>query len=434
MGFEYLHLFWDFSFPWLNLGNALSNAPKIIQWYEFTGALGGTFWILALNLIAFNILNQDWGGKNILTRVVKTPMIWFFLAVLFVPIITSFRMYHGFTPSKNTIEIVAVQPNIDPYNEKFTGDFKDHLEHMLDLTESKLTGKTALAIFPETALQEPSFFNNLNGPLEVFGLWEDNLHRSYSFNRLRDFIKDHPKVSLLTGMTSKRLYRKGEVVSETARRSKSFDVHFDVYNSALFLNNVDTSIQTYYKSNLLIGVERMPFNWLFKRFENLIWQMGGTTGSLGVQKERSVFRIPEAKPIIAPIICLESVYGEFVTEYVQKGANVLCIITNDGWWDNTPGHRQHMYYGALRAIENRRSIARSANTGISCFINPKGEISDQTDWWVPDAIVKEISIEEEITFYTTYGDYLGRTAFFLSILLIIYSYVLQLKRKSSKIL
>ena len=92
------------------------------------------------------------------------------------------------------------------------------------------------------------------------------------------------------------------------------------------------------------------------------------------QKERTVFKHKTENLKVGPIICYESIYGSFVTEYIRKGADFLAIITNDAWWGNTAGHRQLLSYSRLRAIENRRSIVRSANTGISAIINRKGEL------------------------------------------------------------
>ncbi|MFZ8281203.1 nitrilase-related carbon-nitrogen hydrolase, partial [Staphylococcus aureus] len=78
--------------------------------------------------------------------------------------------------------------------------------------------------------------------------------------------------------------------------------------------------------------------------------------------------------IAAPIICYESIYGEYIRTYVQKKATLLSIITNDGWWGNTPGYQQHLAYAKLRAIENNRWVVRSANTGVSAIINNKGNL------------------------------------------------------------
>jgi apolipoprotein N-acyltransferase len=133
---------------------------------------------------------------------------------------------------------------------------------------------------------------------------------------------------------------------------------------------------------------------------------------------------------IAPVICFESIYGEYVTEYIRNGANLIFIITNDGWWDNSAGYKQHLNYAQLRAIETRRSIARSANTGISAFINQRGEIINMTEWWIRDAIKETIRTNSKLTFYVKYGDYFGRLASFLAIFVFLYAVVQGVLNKS----
>jgi len=119
-------------------------------------------------------------------------------------------------------------------------------------------------------------------------------------------------------------------------------------------------------------------------------------------------------------------YGSFVSDYVLNGAQFIAIITNDGWWGNTEGHRQHAMYASLRAIENRRSIARSANTGISCVINQRGEILQQTKFWERDGIRAEVNLNDKITFYAKQGDYLAMAAMSIAALL---GLLLLLKKK-----
>ncbi|MFW5773350.1 MAG: apolipoprotein N-acyltransferase [Tangfeifania sp.] len=125
----------------------------------------------------------------------------------------------------------------------------------------------------------------------------------------------------------------------------------------------------------------------------------------------------------APVICYESVFGEYLTDYVKKGAEFIVIITNDGWWRNTPGYKQHLSFARLRAIETRRSIARSANTGISAFINQRGDLVQTTQWWSETAIKDSVKLNDKITFYVRYGDYIARVSVFVSVLLILYLFV-----------
>ncbi len=139
----------------------------------------------------------------------------------------------------------------------------------------------------------------------------------------------------------------------------------------------------------------------------------------GIQDDREVFAVPGSSILAAPVICYESVYGAYVGDYVKNGANLLCIITNDGWWDDSPGYRQHLSYARLRAIEHRRDIARSANTGISGFINQRGEIVQSSTWWREAVLKQEVSLNEQKTLYTLMGDYIYATAAFVSVLLLI---------------
>jgi len=128
-------------------------------------------------------------------------------------------------------------------------------------------------------------------------------------------------------------------------------------------------------------------------------------------------------------VCYESDYGEFVTEFIKAGANVLFIITNDGWWKDSQGYRQHARFSKLRAIETRRSIARSANTGISCIINQKGQIVEQTKWWEKDTITAVINANENTTFYVKYGDSIPRMALVISVILLAIQIVGKLKKR-----
>jgi len=151
-------------------------------------------------------------------------------------------------------------------------------------------------------------------------------------------------------------------------------------------------------------------------------RLGGTFRSHGTQDYRDAFPSSDGQFYVGPVICYESIFGEFVTEYVSEaGANLIFVITNDGWWGDTPGYIQHNSFSALRAIENRRSIARSANTGISSFFNQKGEILESLGWWERGAIRETINANSEITFYTRHGDYFGRVSAFAGIALLLYT-------------
>ena len=185
-------------------------------------------------------------------------------------------------------------------------------------------------------------------------------------------------------------------------------------------------VQFYHKSRLVPGVEGVP-HWL----SAFVIDLGGAAGGLGSQPEAGIFRstAPDSTLHLAPVICYESVYGDYVGQYVRRGASLIGIITNDGWWSDSPGHLQHLQYATLRAIETRRDIARSANTGISAYINQKGEITQQTGWWVPAAARATVHLNTELTFYVRYGELIGRGAQALAVLLLAFTLVRGLNRR-----
>jgi apolipoprotein N-acyltransferase len=199
------------------------------------------------------------------------------------------------------------------------------------------------------------------------------------------------------------------------------------YNSAVRVDSSQT-IEIYHKSKLVPGIEK-ELTPILRIFSKVLPSLGGTSWGYGSQREREVFTSQQTGEQAAPVICYESVFGGFVAGYVRKGANYLFIITNDGWWKNTSGYMHHLNYASLRAIETRRWIARSANTGISCIIDPKGRRVAETKWWEEDVLTGNIYPSETITFYTRYGNYLFIMGLIISFMLFAYTMVLKIFKK-----
>lgn len=400
--FEFLYHGDQITWPWLTLGNAFAESPDLIQWYEYTGVFGGSLWILSINCFLFSL---------VMNKVSKWKIVSL-LALLIFPVSVSLLLLSTYNKrvSAEKHNVVIVQPNIDPYNDKFSGTYKKQLEDMLKLAAEKTDSATEYVVFPETALVED--------------IWEDQFDQSTSLISIKKFLSAFPELKIIIGASTAKVFKPGEALSQTARKFDDADSYYDAYNTAMQIDN-SGKIQQYHKSKLVPGVEQMPFQFIFKYLDKFALEMGGTTGSLGMQSNRGVFISPDNSSTIAPVICYESVYGEYVTEYIRNGAQAIAIITNDGWWGNTPGHIQHLKLGRLRAIENRKWVMRSANTGISCFISPSGEISQETEYWVPAVIKGSIELNDELTFYATYGDYIGRISMYTAFLLIIYSWLIR---------
>jgi len=387
---EYIHLRWDLNFPWLNLGNGFGAYPKWIQWYEYTGIFGGSLWVLLVNIMLFFFV-RDRIMYKICSRKIGLRLVAAILLIL-VPILISIVMYNRYYEKINPVDVVVVQPNLDPYSEQFDLEPILVTERMLAQAAEKSDSLTDFAVFPESAIQER--------------MYEDQFNLSPSISLIREFNRNYKRMNVITGLSSRKLFQPGESLSATARKFKNADQFYDSYNTALFVAH-DSSLHTYHKSKLTPGVEMMPLIHYLPFIENFAIDLGGTVGSLGINPDQTPFII-NANLKIAPVICYESVYGEFLNRFIQNGANVIFVITNDGWWGNTAGHRQHMLFSVIRAIETRRSVARSANTGISCFINQRGDISQRTAYWVPAVIREKINANDKETFYVQYGDYIGR--------------------------
>jgi len=413
LAFEYLHLNWELSWTWLTLGNVFAATPRNVQWYEYTGVLGGSLLVLVSNLLFFRV--------TLKSKKASKAFSWKGLVLfLILPILMKLISVFAFDTKTEgeELEVVIVQPNIDPYNEKFTSPPSEQIDKMIDLAKEKLTPTTDYLIFPETAIPKAH--------------WEHEFEYLHITDELKKLKTVSPNLKSIIGSSSWKLYIKGEGATETAIKLDDKGDQYDRYNTAFQLDQND-GVQVHHKSKLVLGVEKLPFIKSIPFMEKLSINLGGTSGELGTQKSPSVFNTPNDTSIIAPIICYESIYGEYVTEYSRKGANLFAIITNDGWWDDTPGYKQHLAYASLRAIENRKWIVRSANTGISAVINDRGEILERTTWWEPAVINAKVRLNSSITFYAKYGDYIGRIASLMALLMIALTVVRTLNKTGNRL-
>ncbi len=411
-GFEYLYLNADISWPWLNLGNGFAKDIQLIQWIELTGITSATPWILLINILLFTIILEYVEKANIRKKIIQLVILSF---VIIIPISYSLLRYYKYNEIKDPYEVIVLQPNIDPYNEEPSKlSNQEQLSIILGLADSIVGPETDYVVAPEAAV--------------VDNIWENNLPDNRSIKKIKQFVERFPKTKFIVGMQSMYHYQPGEEASTTARAFSDSDAMFDLYNSSIQIDN-SNHYPVYHKSKLVIGVEKMPSGKIFSVLKNIISKQGGASGSYGTQKERTILADPNRKGKVGTLICYESVYGEFVTEYIQKGANMLFVITNDGWWGNTSGYKQHLSYSSLRAIETRRSIARSASTGISCFINQKGQIIQPTEYGYKDAIKTNINANSEITYYVKHGNFVSRILLFFGFITLLYTIAKSLMTK-----
>lgn len=402
--FEFLNHHGLLPWPWLTLGNGFANSVEIIQWYEFTGVLGGSVWILLSNILIY----QAFKNLSDHSFLKFTKSVSFALFVIILPIALSFYMYFNYTEKGEIQNVVILQPNIDPYTEKFSGmSAENQISRLVSLAESKITDSIDLVLAPETALPP---------------LWEDSLViQDPSLLPFSKIIQKFPNVSFIAGAITQRKFRNNEPISKNVRQSADGEYSFDSFNSAVLINRTGV-VQFSHKNILVAGVEKDPFLEYLSFLPDFMLDLGGIKGGLASGKEPALLKDIDGQKI-GPVICFESVFGEHTRQLVKNGANYIVVLTNDGWWKDAPGVWQHFGYSRIRGIETRRSIARSANTGMSGIINQRGDVVVQSNSNVSEAIGSKVKMNNAFTFYVSYGNYLGWVSLFLSGLVGIYLFV-----------
>ena len=412
--YEFLSLNCDLITPWINLGNGLAKDILFIQWYEVTGTAGGTLWILSSNLFlsVFIIRSADPARDN-------RRWLYYWIMILVIPSALSFTRYFTIKddPGRKS-EVVIIQPNFDPYTEKFQIPFEIQLKKVIGMADTAISVRTEWLIMPETTIDDPVDENNLNNNKYI--------------SMVRELVKRHPGLTVVTGMTTFITYPPSPAApTRSARKTGTGHTWYDHFNSAVRIDSTEI-IDIYHKSKLVPGIEKQFISGAGKIITDILPDLGGSHWGFGTQKDRICFSHARSGIKIAPVICYESVFGKYNTGYVKNGANAFFLITNDGWWKNTSGYKQHLRFASIRAIESRRPVARAANTGISCTIDVKGIILNRSDWWKEKIIVADISRGNRITPYVRYGDYLMLLSSIICLIVLIIVFVILPVRKKLK--
>ncbi|QNN42312.1 apolipoprotein N-acyltransferase [Pedobacter roseus] len=392
---EYLQQTWDLAFPWMTLGNGLAGMHQLAQWYDHTGIYGGSLWILASNILAFEAYKKLKSQTGYLRF--RTAGVW--ALVVIIPIGISLTKYFNAEQKGTPSNVVVVQPNIDPYQKLENIPPAEQIRILTHLSDSIGQPNTEYFIWPETAI--PNYAD------------EDRIRSNNDFINLQSFLSKYKNGTLITGIESIKTYQDKKTI--TAKFDNQSGIYFDNFNTAMQVEN-SANVQFYHKSKLVPGVEKMPFPKVFSFLDGVFAQLGGTVGGWGWQDKPSVL-YAQSGIGVAPVVCYESLWGDWIGEQVKDGAQFIAIITNDGWWGNTSGKDQHEMYAKLRAIESHRDVARSANTGISCFINQRGDVTQRTKWWTRTALKANINLNDEITFYVKNGDIIAKIFSVLAVIL-----------------
>ena len=388
------------SFPWLVLGNGFSGAPWAVQWYEWTGVAGGTLWVLGSNLALFEALRCRTRRAAVRTAV-----------VMLLPVAVSAVMYLTYEPEPERVRIAVVQPNVDCYDEKFEGDVRGQLDNLLSLVD-EVPRDAQFVVMPETALPDR--------------LADEDPQAATSVRMIGEKLSERcPDAMVAVGATTMKIYPAGMPHSETARAGRGF--YYDYYNAAVAIRG-DSTEDVHHKMRLVIGVEAMPFPRLLRWLSFQSVDLGGITGQLGRSDGATVFH--KGGVAAGPAICYEGLFGDAFAEFVRGGAEVMLVLSNDGWWGDTPGYRRLFDFCRLRAIETRRAVARSANTGRSGFITSRGDVTESLGWDKRGVITSDVEVSQRMTAYVRFGDWIGRLSLVVAAMCLLCYSAYRVKRRN----
>ncbi|HEY3250645.1 MAG TPA: apolipoprotein N-acyltransferase [Ignavibacteria bacterium] len=412
IGFEFFDNQWQFSFPWLELGDTEAYNLNRIQYTEYVGVHGISFLICSATALIYLIAGKLYQRKWNLFDIKSIALFILIIIILLFPNwYSSVKLdeeknekYFQTNDSTKIINACIIQPNVDPYDKWSKQHNPDSFvdSYMVRLNEA-LKKTPQLIVLNETAAPyyffEPYYYNNTQ--------------------KFINFVNTNNRF-LLMGIPHLYYYPDSNTAPKDSKVMKSSGKKYDTFNSAVLIEpGKRVNEYTIHKKVKLVPFsERIPYQEYLPFLQNIIsWGVGISSWQRG--KELVLFKLddPNQKPRAAfeTLICYESVFSEFVSEGIKNGAEFIVIVTNDGWWGNTAGPYQHEQYAVLRAIENRKWIVRCAQTGVSCFIDPLGKIYDEIPYYAENITARNIIANNEKTFYSQNGDIIGRIGFYIFI-------------------
>lgn len=396
---EFLQSYYQLGSPLFNLGNSLGAMPNVIQWYEFTGATGGSLWILAANLTFSNIIeNLKGSGTGWIKQLLLSA------GILLLPVIISLAILRNYKEKGPLSVVMIIHPNTDCYNVKYQINIFELMDIYLGIMMPQLDSNTDYVILPETAITNAG--------------WVSDLNNNLVFDHFHERTAGFPDLKLVTGAITYEAIPDVEKIKgykriPGIRYSEKYKVWYYTYNSALFIEK-GNAVQMRVKEGLVPYQEYSPYPRLMPKLSPV-----GVDFQFSFRKSNLQVFVDKDRKKTSALICYELVFGNKFNRAARDGAEAFLVLLNEGWYINTPKvNHQFLQLAVIRAIENRRSIAHSSNMGISSFINQKGEITSSQASKEPGYLKNEIRMNKKLTFFTIMGDYLGKTALFISIILI----------------
>ena len=411
--YEYAYMITDLSFPWLTLGDGLSHFTAFIQIADVIGTLGLSLIVVLINVLLYkSYFNFKQKRKIAYYNLSAAVFIYSFI------LIYGFIKLNDFKLSDKKIKVGLIQPNINPWEKWNIGNLNDFTKLYMDLSREAVKKGAKLIVWPETAI--PVYL--------LSGGYDETLDSIYNF-------VEKNNVYLLTGMPDIRYYHEPEKMPNDVKYNSNIG-YYATYNAILLFSPDTRMVQRYGKMKLVPFGERVPFVDQFPFLGKIIkWGVGITGWNVG--KDTTVFKIKDSDLSnsandtvkIDGLVCYESIYPIFVSEFVRRGAQFITVVTNDSWYGNSSGPYQHKEMSVLRGVENRRTVIRAANGGISCIIDPLGRTEIHSQMFTRTFLVGDVIIQNDETFFTKHAYLVPVLSSVLSIWIIGMFILFWLKRK-----
>ena len=378
--YEYIYSVSDFKFPWLSLSNGLPYFTSYIQIADVIGSYGLTILILYANIFAY-LTWKDFSTKK------KTQFIYpiIYILIIIIPVIYGSVKLNSNSQFEKKIKVGLIQPNLNPNKKWEIGNIDEQVEMYIGMTEDAIKQGAELVIWPETAL--PVY------------LLTSRYEKQSKF--IQSFV-DNKNISILTGMPHANYYLDSADAPMDAKPLKNSKGAYTSYNSIL-LFSPNKKVEQYGKIKLVPFGEKVPLvdvipilgKWIKWNVGISSWNTGQDTVVFGASTGNINYKI-------GGVICIETIYPDFVAAFAEKGADFIAVVTNDSWYGNSSGPYQHKEISVLRAVENRRSVVRGANGGISCIIDPFGRTIIETKMFEKTVLVGDVELSEDETFFSIY--------------------------------
>lgn len=346
-------------FGWAFLGYTQYKILPLIQLADITGVYGLSFLIVMVNLVIFLMLRNHKSEENFTALAITIFILIISLGYGFL------KLNHNANSQK--IKISLIQANIPEEIKWDKASYQAMLDKHIKLSKAAKQDNPEIIIWPETAF--PGFL----------GESQELLNEPASLSK---DLKAH----LLFGAISSKDYA--------------------IFNSAVLLSSQGKILKIYHKLHLVPFGEYVPFRNLFSFLPQL-----AVLGDFTAGKEYTVFSLENGKDKkFSTLICFEDTIPELSRQFVNRGARLLVNITNDAWFKDTSAPYQHLQASVLRAVENRTPIVRSANSGISAFIEASGRISgavcnsQNKATFIAGFKTREMNLRNSLSFYSRFGD------------------------------